>query len=236
MTDPTDTPTDALEITTDDWQKRTYVELNPETKLLEVIDKLTGQVLAIQETPQDLLMSTENFTKIKTPDGYIYLENGLSLDRVANRRRTWIYGKVISELIAQRIIEGESLTAVCRDPGMPSISTVHTWRKEHDNFESLLAWAYKARGEWHRDKAFEEVESAPLDASEFRCMQAKVDFHKWAAGKDAPKTFGSGTKTDQAGVAILNLIVNTGITRESGEGVIEGEVVKDVTPKKTDGK
>lgn len=89
--------------------------------------------------------------------------------------------------ICQRIAEGESLRAICRDKDMPNASTVHLWAIENDKFskqyekarimqaglmfEDLLAIADREDGDTNRDRL-------------------RVDTRKWFLSKVAPKIYG----------------------------------------------
>jgi len=44
------------------------------------------------------------------------------------------YGPDVAEAILTRVIVGEALTAVCRDPAMPSVGTVYNWMRRYPEF------------------------------------------------------------------------------------------------------
>jgi hypothetical protein len=55
------------------------------------------------------------------------------------RRVAWNAGRdgycpEVAEAILERLIVGESLQAVCRDPDMPSLGTVYNWLRRHPTF------------------------------------------------------------------------------------------------------
>jgi hypothetical protein len=65
--------------------------------------------------------------------------------------------KAVFDRICERIAEGESLASVCRDPSLPSQSTVYRWLKESDDAETLrvalqLADLEAEFGEFLREK------------------------------------------------------------------------------------
>jgi hypothetical protein len=44
------------------------------------------------------------------------------------------YGPQIAEAILERVVVGEGLEAVCRDPAMPCLATVYGWMRRHPEF------------------------------------------------------------------------------------------------------
>ena len=67
-----------------------------------------------------------------TPTG----EQGKTLGRPSS------YRPAIGELIAARLADGETLTQICRTPGIPTRQTVHQWRMRYQEFDDLY---YRAR-------------------------------------------------------------------------------------------
>ena len=44
------------------------------------------------------------------------------------------YSRELGEAICERLIHGESLRAVCRDPAMPSLATICRWLRADPGF------------------------------------------------------------------------------------------------------
>lgn len=51
------------------------------------------------------------------------------------------YKAAAAEEIYLRLCEGQPLRDICRDPGLPSRSTVHTWMRREPEFVEVLAFA-----------------------------------------------------------------------------------------------
>jgi hypothetical protein len=113
-----------------------------------------------------------------------------------------------TEIICQRLAEGESLVAICRDVEMPSQRTVYLWlaqdeefRKRYDEARTYQAETYFDQvaeiaktpmiGEKSVTKADGSVEIMRGDMIEHRRLQ--VDALKWMAGKLRPKKYGDAT-------------------------------------------
>jgi hypothetical protein len=51
------------------------------------------------------------------------------------------YTHEIGSVIIGRLVEGDTLGEVCRDPGMPAKATVMQWLERHDEFRKYWEWA-----------------------------------------------------------------------------------------------
>ncbi|WP_304179126.1 hypothetical protein [Phenylobacterium aquaticum] len=77
----------------------------------------------------------------------------------AARKWTWTrpawnhsYSKARASEICRRIVLGESLTAICRDPDQPSIGTVYNWLHAHPDFAELYSHARGAQRDGLEDQ------------------------------------------------------------------------------------
>lgn len=107
--------------------------------------------------------------------------------------------------ICRRLLEGESLRAICMSEGMPSKSTVFLWLADDEDFAARYAVARVAQADGFADeivaiadtpeigvktttKPDGTVETVEGDMIEHRRL--RVDARKWAASKLAPKKYG----------------------------------------------
>jgi hypothetical protein len=58
------------------------------------------------------------------------------------------FSQEIADLICNRMANGESLRAICRDEGMPAASTVCLWAANDKTFAEQYARARDALGRW----------------------------------------------------------------------------------------
>lgn len=110
--------------------------------------------------------------------------------------------------ICRRLIEGESMRAICGSEGMPSKSTVCRWLAEDELFAKQYALARDLQAEALADeildiadtpvvgtktttKADGSVEQVEGDMIEHRRL--RVDARKWVASKLAPKKYGEAS-------------------------------------------
>jgi hypothetical protein len=57
------------------------------------------------------------------------------------------YGPKVADMILARLMSGQGLVAICRDPAMPSVGTVYGWLRRYPAFVVRYRWA-KARVEY----------------------------------------------------------------------------------------
>lgn len=133
------------------------------------------------------------------------------------------YTEALGLTICQRISNGESLRAVCRDKDMPAMSTVMLWTHSRPEFseqyrvarENLLEhWAedileisddgekdYTTIGEG-TDAETERVNTEHISRSRLR-----VDSRKWLLSKLAPKKYGDKQHIEHTGALTLEQLV-----------------------------
>jgi hypothetical protein len=109
--------------------------------------------------------------------------------------RPSLYTEEIAEEICARLPEGESLLAMCRDPGMPSISTVFLWLTKHVDFSDNYVRAREIQGHTHAAMAIEKA----VNARDAALGRLAYDALKWHASKLVPKVYGDKTEVDVAG-------------------------------------
>lgn len=112
------------------------------------------------------------------------------------------YTQDIAEAICERIADGESLRAICRDETMPDARTVHRWVAKDEEFRQQYARAMELRA----NVIFEDVIEIADDTADDTTTNAdgaeivnhehiarsrlRVDARKWFLSKVAPKKYG----------------------------------------------
>lgn len=106
--------------------------------------------------------------------------------------------------ILHRIAEGESLRAICRDDGMPSLSTVHEWLEADAQFRSKYARAREDQADGIFD-GMADIE-ARVSIGDLRPDAARVvlESQRWRAEKLKPKVYGSKTSVEHSGNIHIN--------------------------------
>ena len=122
------------------------------------------------------------------------------------------YTPELASQICERLADGESLRAICRDESMPARSTVFRWLAEDAAFQDQYARAREAQADAlaedildiaddGRRDYLKDPESGReiVDHDHIARARLRVDARKWYAGKVAPKKYG-----DKATVALTN--------------------------------
>ena len=111
------------------------------------------------------------------------------------------YSAALTETICQRIAEGEPLTKICKDDGMPHYITVLRWRHEHDDFRNDYARAREDAADTLVDEILAIADEAQsVGSSEgVQAARLRVDTRKWAASKMKPKAYGDRTALEHSG-------------------------------------
>ncbi|NKC33383.1 terminase small subunit-like protein [Falsiroseomonas selenitidurans] len=112
------------------------------------------------------------------------------------------YSRELVAMICRRMAEGETLTAICRAPGMPAHSTVRLWAiEDRDGFSALYARAREAQAHAIAEGALDGAQRA-TDAALGRL---EFDARRWFAAKMLPRSYGE--KAEPQGEAVVNPIV-----------------------------
>lgn len=205
----------------------THARLNGQG-LIELVDLITGRVVAVQKSYRDLLNDKfEDLTEIQTPDGPVWIEKGLQIDRI-RLRREFPYSRVMADLICEKVAEGQGLLKAVEELGI-KYSTVCRWRREHEEFKDALKQARQDRGEFYHDEALDRARAATKDTvAEDRLA---VDTAKWAAEKADPGTFGAQKPGQgQPGAGAIIVQIATGITRIPSSNPHPALAPREVTP------
>lgn len=117
----------------------------------------------------------------------------------------------VADAICERIADGESLRAICREDDMPAKSSVFKWLSQHKDF----ADQYTRARETQADTLFDEILSISDDGANdsykdedgnprtdhdvIARSRLRVDARKWMAGKLRPKVYGDKVQTEISG-------------------------------------
>jgi hypothetical protein len=116
--------------------------------------------------------------------------------RVGGRVST--YKPATAAIICTQLIDGRSLRAICRQPGMPSVSTVHHWIERYEDFGNRVARARKLQAHTFVDELQEiiaicrDIVNGVRAGTMEQIQAAKVcaDNYRWIAGKALPAVYG----------------------------------------------
>lgn len=121
------------------------------------------------------------------------------------------YSQEVADLICDRLIEGKSLRAICReDPEMPAPSTICRWLAQIESFREQYARAREAQADTLADEILDIADDVAHDTVSTEAgdransewinrSRLRVDARKWLAGKMAPKKYGDKIQSEVTG-------------------------------------
>lgn len=127
------------------------------------------------------------------------------------------YSQEMADTICERIAMGESLRAICRDDGMPALSTVFRWLNVVEGFSDQYARAREEQAEAFADEIVAIADEAEatvkhegedvklsLDPTAVARNRLRVDARKWVASKLKPKKYGEKVQTENLHVEMTH--------------------------------
>ena len=107
------------------------------------------------------------------------------------------FSQEIADEIVRRMIEGENLTQICKDPNMPPRVTVYAWFDSRPEFYARCARAREALADYLVD----EIEEIAANATPETMDKVKliVSTKQWRAMKIAPRIYSDRNKTEVSG-------------------------------------
>jgi len=93
----------------------------------------------------------------------------------------------IAREIADRMIDGDSLRAVCEQENMPHEGTVYRWIARHPEFRELYAHARELQAMRWAEEVLSIADDTTLEPHDRRI---RVDTRKWLLSKVLPKVYG----------------------------------------------
>lgn len=176
--------------------------------MIHIINALTAHTAII--FPAIPTPTPVTFVQQQQPSGEI---TWVPSDRqdVVTIDRLKVYNPAIIDIICSRIVEGASLSEICRQPDMPTYATLCRWRRREPWITEVLEQARRDRAEYLRDQALSEALAADEDNA--AAKRLVVDTYKWAASTDDPARYSPKTKVDATLAVATQILVDTGIDR-----------------------
>jgi hypothetical protein len=131
----------------------------------------------------------------RSPAKLIVLRRGhgnASAPKRGTTGRPSTYTEAKAAEICRRMVEGQSLRAICKAPGMPGLGTIFNWRRDHPEFLEQYARAREDQADALAEEMLDVARSAPRAKSseEAQGYRLLVDTLKWRASKMKPKSYG----------------------------------------------
>lgn len=132
-------------------------------------------------------------------------------------RKAIQFNEGIAEEICDKLIEGKTLTAICKEEYMPGMTTIHKWARRNDIFAEQMDQALRLSAYANLDRVQELSEGEEMDTdTDIKRAQMQQSALKWLTEKKNPERFGPSMKVKNEGGPEI-VVVNTGISRETIE-------------------
>lgn len=109
------------------------------------------------------------------------------------------YTDELAATICERLVEGESLRAVCRDDAMPSISAVMMWIAKYPQFLEQYTRATDERASGMFEDMLDISDEVKADPAEVSKAKLRVETRKWALSRMNPKKYGDKIQQEHSG-------------------------------------
>lgn len=127
------------------------------------------------------------------------------------RGRPSEYTEETALALCERMSMGESLTKICKSPGMPSKTSVLRWLARFEDFRIQYAKSRELSQDAMAEEYFEILDETPpkkpdgsVDSGWVKWTQNRADARKWYLSKIAPKRYGDKQEIKHSGgVAVV---------------------------------
>ena len=111
------------------------------------------------------------------------------------------YSQELAREICTRIAQGEPLVRMCKEEGMPTVSSVYLWLSQYSEFSDMYAKAREDQADTLADEIQALADQMPMektdkdgntsfDSAYIQWMRLRVDARKWVAAKLKPRKYG----------------------------------------------
>lgn len=112
------------------------------------------------------------------------------------RGRGSTYRPELGEMICGRLADGESLTSIARDEGLPTYATILRWVSRHPDFQEMYVQAREIQAHYYFDEA-RDVAKAATPATVW-VSRLQFDIIRWQTARLAPHKYCERVLVDAA--------------------------------------
>lgn len=170
----------------------------------------------------------------KTGKRSAYIEETVKATRELNTRETKLpvgrpstFSTELAENICLQITQGKSLYSICRQDGMPDMSTVYDWIRKFPDFANRYSQARQDQADTLADEIMrisDELEHA-TDPIQVQAARVRVEARRWIAARLKPSKWGDKVTTEISGPDGSPLPLVTVQFVSPGQKQVEGEVI-----------
>jgi hypothetical protein len=141
--------------------------------------------------------------------------------------RPTLYSSFVVDIMLDRIMNGDSITSICKEKGFPTYNSFCRWKRESPGFAENIRRAKRDRSEVYFDKIIKSMDDMDdvANKDEVASRKLKVDSYKYIAKIGNQDEFGDKSQI-KAEVASTHFIIETGIRRVNDPGYMPDETKK----------
>ena len=94
----------------------------------------------------------------------------------------------LASQICDRIVYGETLTAICDQPEMPTLRTVYHWLETNEAFAKEFETARRFAADWIADECIELLKNKGNESPEM--LRLRIETRQWLCGVLYPERYG----------------------------------------------
>jgi hypothetical protein len=114
--------------------------------------------------------------------------------------RPSIFSEELAAEICRRLSLGESARQICRDEGMPVMSTLMKWLTEPDKivFSEQYARARDCQADFYADEIIDIADELGegVDSNAINIAKLRIDSRKWKVARMSPRKYGDKQQID----------------------------------------
>lgn len=142
------------------------------------------------------------------------LTGSIIIDNLSQDTNTYRYSPEKSDVIADLVRIGYTLTRIAAMEGMPPAPVIYGWRRVYPDFARKLRAAVKERASHYMEKVTDtalELMDGQVELKEASVMEKGLKAMQWVVEKGDPGTFAVKNPHEQGNVTI---VVDTGVRRD----------------------
>lgn len=187
---------------------------------METVDAVSGEVIAVQNDFNEsfILGKMDELIEVTIDGKTILMQKGMSLSAQYIPKNSK-FSRPLADLIVQEMIEGMGITKACAKYGI-TYPTLMRWTEDFPDFGKELDKAKRYRADATHDQIVDLVKrltTEQMNKTQVEAIGKAGDLLKWSASVSDPVRYGS--KQDKSGSGAVQIIIQTGISREDPQPV-----------------
>lgn len=198
--------------------KNIFYRTNTVYGYIEVVDAVSGEVLAVQQDYSEnfILGKMDALIKADINGREVYFQKGISIPEY--KPPSLGFSRPLADILLEDVTEGTPIAKACKKRGI-SYSTVMRWAKINTQFGEELETAKRYAADIIHNKITDLAEKLETDTTLNKTRADAIgkaaDILKWSAEKSDPNRYGN--RQDKNTNNAVQIIIQTGISREPEE-------------------